>query len=126
MNLISRVKKISRSLRHASSGLKFALREQNFQIELFAGFCALAFSVFFRIARWELSVLILTILLVLMFEIINTIFERVIDILVPRQHPYAKVIKDMMAGAVLLACLGSLLIGLIVFLPYICRFLHIF
>jgi len=94
------------------------LREQNFQIELSAAFGALVLAAYFCISRLELISLILIILLVLVSEIVNTIFERVIDVLVPRQHPYAKAIKDMMAGAVLLSCLGSIAIGFIIFFPY--------
>lgn len=119
-----KTKKLMRSIGHAGSGLRHVLNEQNFQIELLTGFLALALAVYFCVTRWELAVLALAILIVLIMEIINTIFERVIDVLVPRQHPYAKIIKDMMAGAVLLACLGSLFIGLIVFLPYICKALR--
>jgi diacylglycerol kinase len=121
-----KIKRLIRSFNHAVDGLRCALREQNFQIELLAALVALALAVCFNIPKWELSVLIIIILLVLILEIINTIFERVIDILVPRQHPYAKTIKDMMAGAVLLACLGSLLIGFIVFLPHFGNLFHIF
>ena len=116
---MSRIKRLARSFRHAVNGLRMVLREQNFQIELAVAASALALATYFCIQRWEFSVLVLVILLVLMMEIINTIFERVIDVLVPRQHPYAKAIKDMMAGAVLLACAGSVIVGIVIFLPYI-------
>ena len=112
-------KKLIKSFGHASNGIRCVSREQNFQIESFVGFFAIALSVVFDISRWESAVLILMIILVLVLEIINTIFERITDILRPRLHPYAKAIKDMMAGAVLLACLGSLAIGIIIFVPYI-------
>lgn len=115
---MARLKRFMRSLRHASSGLRHAMREQNFQLELLAAVTAVTAAVYFRVGAWQTAVLSLVVLLVLVLEMINTIFERVIDILVPRQHPYAKVIKDMMAGAVLLACIGSVLIGIIIFLPY--------
>jgi diacylglycerol kinase len=121
--MMKRIKKLLRSFRHAASGLRWALREQNFQIELVTGAVALLLAAYFRISPWQLAVLSMIILLVLILEIINTIFERVIDILVPRQHPYAKVIKDMMAGAVLLACFGSVIIGIIIFLPYLAAWL---
>jgi len=100
------------------SGLRCALREQNFQIELAAAAAVLALAGYCRISQADFTVLFLVIILVLILEIINTIFERVIDILVPRQHPYAKVIKDMMAGAVLLACLGSVVLGWVIFYPH--------
>lgn len=113
-----KIKRLARSFRHAAAGIKCALREQNFQIEAAAAITTVLLGLYYCISRWELAVLVLVILMVLSLEIINTIFERITDILVPRQHPYVKLIKDMMAGAVLLACLGSVLVGLIIFLPY--------
>lgn len=113
-----KIKRLSRSFGHAVSGLRCALREQNFLIELLAAVVALALAGYCRIGKADFTVLFLVIILVLILEIINTIFERVIDILVPRQHPYAKVIKDMMAGAVLLACLGSIVVGWAIFYPH--------
>lgn len=113
-----KIKRFLRSFRHAANGLRWALREQNFQVELAAAIAALLLALYFDISRGELSVLILVISLVLVMEIINTIFERILDILVPRQHPYAKIIKDMMAGAVLLACFGSVALGFVIFMPY--------
>lgn len=115
-----------RSFRHAATGIHCVLREQNFQIELVAAAMALASALYLRISNIELSILILVILLVLILETINTIFERVIDILVPRQHPYAKAIKDMMAGAVLLSCLGSIILGVLIFFPYLSALKSIF
>ncbi len=116
-----KIKRLVRSFRHAGVGIKCALREPNFQIESAAAVAAIFFGLYCGVSRWELAVLVLVILTVLSFEIINTIFERMTDILVPRQHPYVKLIKDMMAGAVLLACVGAVLVGLIIFLPYLAR-----
>lgn len=114
-----RLKRFIKSLKHALNGLRYAMRESNFQIEIFFGCGAILMAFVFNISGWESAVLIMTILLVLVLEIINTIFERMIDIQNPRMHPYAKVVKDMMAGAVLLACMGSLLVGAVIFLPYL-------
>jgi diacylglycerol kinase len=58
---------------------------------------------------------------VLVLELMNSIFERMVDILKPRIHHYVEDIKDIMAGTVLVASLGSALIGLLIFWPYIVR-----
>ena len=52
-------------------------------------------------------------------ELINTIFEKVVDVLRPRIHHYAEVIKDIMAAAVLVSSIGAVIIGVLIFLPYI-------
>jgi undecaprenol kinase len=66
----------------------------------------------------ERAVLILTIALVLSLELANTAAERVMDILKPRVHPYARVVKDAMAGAVLIAACAAVCIGMCILLPY--------
>jgi diacylglycerol kinase len=64
-------------------------------------------------------ILILLIALVLTLEILNTIIEHMVDIVQPRLHESVRTIKDMMAGAVLVSSLGSVIIGLIIILPYL-------
>ena len=107
------------SFRHAFRGLKYMLRnEQNFQIELLVGIFIVILMAIFSIRDWQKVALFLVIFSVLAMELINTIFERVVDILKPRVHPYAQLIKDIMAAAVLLASIGAVIIGLIIFYPY--------
>ncbi|MBP7061150.1 MAG: diacylglycerol kinase [Candidatus Moranbacteria bacterium] len=59
--------------------------------------------------------------LVLILELVNTALERVMDILKPRVHPYARVVKDVMAGAVFIASCGAFIVGVIIFTPYMFR-----
>lgn len=111
-------KKFMRSISHAARGAKFALKEQNFRLQTVFAIVIVFFIVFFKLKVWESVVLIMMIILVLVLEIINSIFEKIVDILEPRVHPYAKIIKDMMAAAVLIASIGAVCVGLIIFWPY--------
>jgi diacylglycerol kinase len=52
-------------------------------------------------------------------EVINSAVERVTDVLKPRISSYVKEIKDIMAAAVMLASFVSVLLGIIIFWPYI-------
>jgi len=121
-----KIKRLAKSFKHALNGLRHTFQEPNFIIEVSAAVIAIFFAAFFRIQRWEWAALISVILLVLVLEIINTIFERMTDIIVPRSHPYVKIVKDMMAGAVLLACFGSIAVGFIIFGPYLSAAFNIF
>lgn len=115
-----------RSLYYALKGVAFAFRnERNFQIEMVAGVFAAVLMLFFPLSGMERALIILSIVLVLALELANTALERVMDILKPRVHPYARVIKDVMAGSVLLASLAALAIGVAIFLPHILTFLAI-
>lgn len=117
--MIFSIKKFARSISNALRGVKYASREQNFRIQAIISIIVVFFAIFFNLKTWERVALILIIVFILVLEILNSIFERVVDILEPRVHPYAKVIKDMMAAAVLISSLGAILIGAIVFGPYI-------
>lgn len=75
----------------------------------------------FPLRNWERIALSLVITLVLVLELINTIMEKIVDILKPRIHHYVEIIKDMMAAAVLIASLGALAVGLLIFLPYLIK-----
>lgn len=116
---MNNIRRLIKSFGHASRGLKYVIKnEQNFQIEVLIGFFIVFLMFIFSIKNAEKVVLFLVIFAVLVIELINTIFERVVDILKPRIHPYAQLIKDIMAAAVLLSAIGSVIIGILIFYPY--------
>lgn len=118
--------RLTRSFSHAFKGILFALRnEKNFQIEVVGGALAIILMLFFPLSGLERALIVLSVALVLTLELINTGLERVMDILKPRVHPYARVIKDVMAGAVLLVSLAALAIGVAIFVPYLAGFFRL-
>lgn len=120
MHTLNLWRMFKRSLAHALSGIHYALREErNFQIELVIGIAAIVATFFFPLSPAERSIIFLLVGMVLSLELMNTAFERVLDMLKPRIHPYVKVVKDVVAGAVLVSSLIALLVGLCVFLPYV-------
>ena len=118
--MIDELKRFKRSVRHALDGLVYVVKhEKNFRIELVVGFFVVLFVLIFKIKNWEAIVLLLMIMWVLIFELINTVLERVVDILKPRIHPYARLIKDIMAGVVLISASISIIVGILIFYPYV-------
>lgn len=112
-----------RSLNYAFKGILFAIRhEKNFQTEIIVSLFVTVIMFFFPLSPLERSLIVLSMALVLTLELANTALERVMDILKPRVHPYARVIKDVMAGAVLLATFSAIAIGLVIFSPYVLSF----
>ena len=63
------------------------------------------------------AVIVLTIAMVFTAEFINTAIEAVVDLASPVHHPLAKVGKDVGAGAVLVAALAGIVIGLLIIGP---------
>ncbi len=109
-----------RSMRHALRGIRHAfLRERNFQIELAFAVLATAFAFALPLTQAERAVILLMIAVVLPMELFNTACERIVDMLKPGLHPYAKMVKDLAAAAVLIASLLAGIIGISIFLPYI-------
>jgi undecaprenol kinase len=117
---MDRLKSFSKSLKNAFRGLTYVIRhEKNFQNEIFVAILVIIAMIYFRVTSGEMIVLFFVIFWVLTFELFNTVMERVVDILKPRVHPYARLIKDLMAAAVLLSSLLAIVMGLIIFLPYV-------
>ena len=113
------LKKFIKSFYYAFCGLKHSFQEeQSFRIQLFIA-CVVIISMFyFPTTRLEKIILLMTITTVLALELMNTIFEDMLNIIGPNFHPKIRIIKNTMAGAVLLVAFGALIIGLIIFLPY--------
>ena len=117
---MQRIKEFARSFRHALRGLVYALKyEKNFQNEMVIAVLVITAMFYFEVTRAEMIVLFLVVMAVLIMELMNTIMERVVDILKPRIHPYAKLIKDLMAASVLLSSILAVIVGLIIFVPYL-------
>jgi undecaprenol kinase len=85
----------------------------------FIGIIILAFAFWFNISRMEMIVVVAIIIFVISLEGINTILERVIDLVEPRYKSIVREIKDALAGIVLFASAGAAIIGILVFWPYI-------
>lgn len=92
--------------------------ERNFRIELAVAAAIVILILFFELKSWEAIILILMIMWVLITELINTVLERIADILKPRIHPYARLVKDIMASVVLISSVVAIIVGTIIFLPY--------
>lgn len=74
---------------------------------------------YFGITQFEWLSLIIVAGIVLAAEAFNTAIEIDIDLTSPEYHPYARDTKDVAAGAVLISSLTALVVGLVIFIPYI-------
>lgn len=74
-------------------------------------------SAWLRLDQVEWAVIILTIAMVFTAEFLNTAIEAVVDLASPTKHPLAKVGKDVGAGAVLIAAIAAVLVGLLILWP---------
>ena len=122
--MIFSIKKFFKSVKFAFKGISSIYKtEQNFRFQVFTSFFVIFLIIFFKVSLKEIIVLILMISFVLIMEIINSAFEKIADMFKPRIHVYAEIVKNIMAGAVLISSLTALVIGIIIFYPYILDFL---
>ncbi len=118
------IKRLIRSFRHALRGLDYVLlHEKNFQVEVVAAIAVALLGAALHIRKYEWMVLAILCFWVLAFELMNTAVERIMNVLKPSPHPYARVIKDVTASAVFISAVGASIIGLAIFLPYILNLL---
>jgi diacylglycerol kinase len=104
----------------AFRGLRIMLSGQkNFLIHLAVTFLVIFAGLFAGLTNVEWCIIIAVIILVLALEIINTALEKLVDFISPGFHEQAGAIKDLAAAAVLIAAIGSVIIGSMIFLPKI-------
>ena len=113
-----------RSFGHAFRGLKVLLQTQpNARIHAVATVLVVAAGVLLRISPAEWALIVLAIAGVWTAEALNTAIEFLVDLVSPDPHPLAGKAKDIAAGAVLIAAIGSAVIGGFVFGPHLLRLL---
>lgn len=109
-------KKLCLSIKVALRGLKTAIfEEQSFKIQFAIGIFVVFLMFYFPLSGLEKAILVLTIILVLSLELINSQIERILDFLEPNHNSKIRKIKDLSAAAVLLVCFGAVIIGLFIF-----------
>ena len=109
------------SFKYAFDGIKYTFtNSRNFKLQLFFAFLSLILGYIFKFDTTDYLILLVTIFSVLILEILNTSIESLVDLVVKKNYDnLAKISKDCAAGAVLLASMNSVIIGLNLFIPKI-------
>lgn len=100
----------------AINGVAYLLTTQaHAGLHLLASFVVVALGVFLNVSLNEWAMLAVVMCVVWVAEAINTAIELTVDLTSPGYHPLAGNAKDVAAGAVLIASVFALVVGLIVF-----------
>jgi diacylglycerol kinase len=114
-----------RSAMHAFHGVKHVFEhERNARIHLMFALLALLLGVVLQISAAQLAAVFFAVIIVFLAEIFNTAIERTLDLIDLRENERIKLIKDMSAGAVMLAAAGAVAIGFAIFAPAIVRYMQ--
>jgi diacylglycerol kinase len=109
-----------RSFRFAGEGIfSFLQKEHNAMLHFMATIAVITLGVLTGLSLGEWIAVLISIGMVWIAEMFNTCIEKLIDFIAPGYHQQIKFIKDVAAGAVLVAALIALAIGLIVFIPHL-------
>lgn len=112
----------ARSFRYAARGVVALLRSQhNAWIHAVASVAVVGLGFFVGLSRVEWCLVVLAMVAVWSAEAVNTAIEALCDVASPDLHPLVERAKDVAAGAVLLAAVGAVVVGLLVFGPHLLR-----
>lgn len=112
------MKKFLAAFTYALAGIGYVIhKERNFKIQFFVALLVIAAAFWLHVNTYEWALLILCMVMVLALEMMNSAIEKVCNLLHPEKHPQIKIIKDVAAGAVLIAAIGAAIIGIIILLP---------
>ncbi|MUT66678.1 diacylglycerol kinase family protein [Paenibacillus sp. NEAU-GSW1] len=116
--------KFIRSLGYAVSGIGHAIRTQrHMRYHLVAALAVCIVSAFLSLTLLEWAVLLLMMAVVISAEMINTAIEHTVNLVTGEKHPLAKAAKDTAAGAVLVAAIIAVIMGLLIIGPPLWRLL---
>ena len=108
-------KTIRDSFDNAWEGIKYAFKTQrNIRIHLSVTIIVLITSWLLAISIRDFGLIFVAVSLVLFAEMVNTAVEKTVDLFMSTYHPMAKIAKNVSAGAVLVAVINAIVIGVII------------
>lgn len=112
----SRIKSFS----YAIAGIReFIRREHNARIHVVGTVAVIIAAYVLHVSFTEAVALTIVTGLVWITELLNTCIERMADLITLERDPHIQFIKDLAAGAVLIAALTAVIVGLFIFIPKI-------
>ncbi|ALJ04080.1 diacylglycerol kinase [Pseudalgibacter alginicilyticus] len=112
--LVNRLKSIGFAFKGAYILIK---TEASIKIQFVIAVFVTVTGFYFQISNTEWLVQFLAIGLVMTAEGINTAIEEIADFIHPEHHKKIGLIKDVAAGAVFIASMFAIIIGLIIYIP---------
>jgi diacylglycerol kinase len=107
------------ALKGIASGIS---KERNIKIQMVIGIAVIVVSLLLKISTTELAIIISISFLVIVLEMLNTGLEKLFDILRPDYDRDIGKVKDMIAGAVLMSAILSIILGFLILLGPIIDF----
>lgn len=108
------------SCKGACRGISYSLKtEKHLRFHFFAAIIVISFGFYIDLARQDWLFVLYAIGSVIVAELFNTALEKSVDLTQPSYHPLAGMAKDIASGAVLFTAVQAVVIGIIIFTPYL-------
>lgn len=109
------LKREVKSFGYAIKGLASAFgTEKHLQFHLLAAVAVTVIGFWVQLNTTEWSVIIICIAMVFVAELFNTAIEKLVDLVSPEYNKTAGLVKDVAAGAVLIASVAAAVVGVII------------
>ena len=107
------------SMKHAVNGIKTVFQdERNFRFDIVAAIVVVILGFLLKIERLEWYWIVFCIFLMFILEMLNTVVEQLVDLMVEHNyHLAAKKAKDVAAGVVLMGAVFVLMMASGIFIP---------
>lgn len=102
---------------YAWRGVAAGAKGRNFRVMLAITALVVVLGFLLGITPSQWALVSLATGLVLGLELVNTAGEHLVDVLSPDHDPRYGMVKDILAGAVLVAALAAAVVGVLIFLP---------
>ena len=107
-----------KSFGYAFQGIFNTIRtERNIKIHCAAAILVKIFGIWLQISTTDWMICFILFGLILALELVNTAVEATVDLFTEERKPLAKKAKDAAAGAVLIAAIFAVVIGILIFIP---------
>ena len=109
-----------RSFIHSGNGILLALKEErNIKIHCAALVINIALILGLKLDRVDASIILICCFMVIGFEVLNTSIEKLCDFVEPNFDKRIGAIKDIAAGAVSIVCICAVVVGVLIYKPYL-------
>ncbi|MEF9989152.1 MAG: diacylglycerol kinase [Christensenellaceae bacterium] len=114
---VNQKKSLLNSFNHAINGFLHSFKmERNMKIHVALAVLVIIAALVTQVTRFEMIALTISIAFVFFAELFNTAIEATVDLVVKSEYnEFARVAKDVSAGAVLVAAINALVVGYFVF-----------
>ncbi|AEX85965.1 diacylglycerol kinase [Marinitoga piezophila KA3] len=110
------MRKFSKSLKFAIQGLfEVFTTQRNFKIQTTFALLAFILAIILNLDESQILWISLAIFMVLILETINTLVEKMMDLMHPEYNAIVGIIKDLGAAAVLIAATFSIVVAAVIF-----------